>query len=190
MSPWRLRQISHGIRQGALIAYPTDTIWGLGCHPLCWQAISRLQKLKKRPTNKGLIMLSSSIRFCQRYIDEKVFDDHYDRLSSPQDRPVTWVVKAGRQCPAWLSGQQGTIAIRVTDKKLIQQLCGSLQSPLISTSANYSGRPVCRNSLQVHKYFFRHVSHIVEDDERPTKTIQKPQASKVIDLQTNTVLRA
>ena len=189
MSPWRLRQIAYRVARGALIAYPTDTIWGLGCHPLCDKTVLRLQKLKNRPTGKGLILLSSNIEFCRRYIDEETYTIHYDRLSLPQQRPVTWVVAANKKCPRWLTGKNTTIAIRITHKPLINLLCSSMKSPLTSTSANFSGRPTCRNSLLVHQYFHRHVDYILQQDNQHSVTDTQPRASQIRDIQTNKVFR-
>lgn len=189
MSPWRLRHISYRIQQGAIIAYPTDTIWGLGCHPLRQHSINRLQELKKRPAGKGLILLSSSIDFCRRYIDEKTLNNYYDRLSQPLPRPVTWIVKSSERCPAWLTGKNTTIAIRITKKPLINYLCNTIKSPLTSTSANYSGQPTCRNSLKVHQYFHQHVDYILPDLDPHSATPSKPQASQIRDIETNKIFR-
>jgi L-threonylcarbamoyladenylate synthase len=190
MSPWRIRQIAYRIRQGALIAYPTDTIWGLGCHPLCDQTINRLQQLKQRPTGKGLILLSSNIDFCQYYIDEKTLTEHYERLSQPQPTPVTWVVKASKECPQWLTGKSTTIAIRITHKPLIRQLCSVMRSPLTSTSANFSGRPASRNSLQVHRNFQHRVDFILKGFDHHSVHDSRPQASQIRDIHTNKIFRA
>lgn len=190
MSPWRIRQIAYRIQQGALIAYPTDTIWGLGCHPLSQQTILRLQQLKKRPAGKGIILLSSNIDFCRRYIDENIFSKYHDRLSIAQPSPVTWVVKAGQKCPNWLTGKNTTIAIRITDKPLINLLCNSLKSPLTSTSANFSGRPACRNSMLVHKYFHHRADYILQDIEPHSATTAQPRASQIRDIQTNKIFRS
>lgn len=190
MSPWRIRQIAYRIRRGALIAYPTDTIWGLGCHPLCQSTINRLQQLKQRPAGKGLILLSSSIEFCEYYIDEATLSEYFDRLSKPQPTPVTWVVKSSAKCPQWLTGKSTTIAIRITNKPLVQQLCDTIRSPLTSTSANYSGRPASRNGLQVHKNFQHQVDFILDGFNHHSTDGSRPQASQIRDIQTNKVFRA
>lgn len=189
MSPWRLRQISRHIHKGAVFAYPTDTIWGLGCHPLCAQSIQRIHRIKQRPPDKSFILLSSRLEYYRSYIDEDLLESHYERLSTPQPRPVTWIVRASHNCPGWLAGQDGSIAIRITYKPLIKILCDNLQSPVISTSANISGRPACRNSLQVHKYFHAVIDYIIQGFDHRSLTGNNIQASQIRSLQSNKIFR-
>lgn len=185
MSPWRLREISRQINRGAIIAYPTDTIWGLGCNPLSKQAIMRLQHLKRRSANKGLILLSSRLDYLQPYIDPDEYNKYHHHLSVISVEPLTWIVKASRVCPDWLTGNRDTLAIRLTRVKLVNQLCELMHSPLVSTSANISGRSPIRNSLLAHKHFQQSVDFIVEG----FKT-RSTQASRIKDLKTGKILRA
>jgi len=185
MSPWRLRQIALQIRRGGIIAYPTDTIWGFGCHPKSRSAVYRIQQLKQRSRSKGLILLSSSLELCEPYLDPSVLATKYDQLSSPQTRAVTWIVKASTDCPNWLTGQSESIAIRITDKPHIKILCQSIQAPLVSTSANISGRNNARSSLIVHKLFHQSVDNIIEGYDTGSQ-----QASVIRDLHTGNILRA
>lgn len=184
MSPWHLRHIARQIENGALIAYPTDTIWGFGCHPLSFASVRRLQNLKRRPQHKGLLLLSSSLDFCVPYIDDADIQQLSDAVSQPQTRPVTWIVKCSPDCPDWLTGKTDTIAIRITHNPLIKQLCETLRSPLVSTSANISGRPTARNSLLVHKHFRYQVDFIVEGFKTGSC-----QSSEIRNLKTSEILR-
>ncbi len=185
MSPWQLRQIAVKINKGALIAYPTDTIWGFGCHPLRADSVERLQSLKRRSHRKGLILLSSSLDFCAAYIDDSQFRNHYEILARPLSNPVTWLVKARQDCPSSLTGSTGMIAIRITHKPLLAQLCNFLQSPLVSTSANFSGKTTARNSLLVHRHFKSRVDIIIEGF---TTDCQQPSEIRV--LETGEILRS
>ncbi len=185
MSPWRLRQIALRINQGAIIAYPTDTIWGFGCHPLIPSAISRIQHLKRRQPNKGLILLSSTLEFCKPYIDPEVWHDQRERIATAQHKPVTWLVKAQHDCPKWLTGQYDTIAIRITKRSHIHHLCQAIKAPLVSTSANLSGHTTVRSSLLAHKNFQNSVDFIIEGFATAAQ-----QASEIRELSTGKVLRA
>lgn len=184
MSPWRLRQIALQLNHGKVIAYPTDTIWGLGCHPMQLAAVRRIQLIKQRPLRKALILLSSSLDFFQAYADEKLLRQQADSIRKQRSRPVTWVVKAGPHCPSWLTGGSQTIAIRVSNKEPIRQLCEAIRAPLVSTSANISGHPSARNGLIVHKIFHRQVDFIIEGF-----TCDAGKASQIRDLESGKILR-
>lgn len=185
MSPWRLRQIAFQINSGALIAYPSDTLWGFGCHPLSWRTVNRIQSLKQRSPFKGLILLSSDLDLLYPYLDRSELQRRLKTLSQPAVKPVTWIIKASPDCPAWLTGESSSIAIRITDKPLIKQLCKTLQAPLVSTSANISGRATARNSLLVHKHFHSQVDIIIEGFYDVSR-----QASEIRDIQTGKILRS
>ncbi len=184
MSPWHLRQIARKIKQGALIAYPTDTVWGFGCHPLSFQAVQRINLLKQRVNKNGIILLASDIQYFCPYIDEHSFRRHYEKIATQHSTPTTWIIKASAGCPFWLTSNTQTIAIRITDKMLINELCGTLKSPLVSTSANIQGRSTARNGLLIHKNFKSNVDFIIEGFKTGSLA-----ASSIQDLESGKILR-
>lgn len=185
MSPWRTRQVTRKINQGAVFAYPTDTIWGFGCHPLQANAIQRIKTIKSRDSRKGLILLCSNIEFCRYFIDENSFSEYKNLTSQTYSKPVTWIFKASRHCPEWLYGPTATIAIRITNNSLIGNLCDDLTSPLISTSANSAGKTPARNSLLVHKHFRNSLDFIIEGSDTGTHN-----ASEIRDAASGVTIRA
>ncbi|MES9992413.1 MAG: L-threonylcarbamoyladenylate synthase [Candidatus Thiodiazotropha sp.] len=146
--PHHLRQAALLVNGGGIIAYPTEAVYGLGCHPLNPQAVTRLLALKQRPMDKGLILIADSVASLRPYIGD---------LSDPSMRPVvkswpgaaTWLIPAAPNVPYWLTGEHSTLAVRVTDHPIAAALCRASGTPLVSTSANLSGRPPARNPLQV-----------------------------------------
>ncbi|MDJ0880022.1 MAG: L-threonylcarbamoyladenylate synthase [Gammaproteobacteria bacterium] len=185
MSPWRLRQIASAINQGAIIAYPTDTIWGFGCHPRIEKAVTRIKSLKRRPRDKGLILLASSIELFKTYINPDDYYRHLSTLKMPRPRPLTWIVRAHPDCPSWLKARRGTLAIRITDLSHIRILCQGMQAPLVSTSANLSGQPTARNQFNIHKQFQHDVDFVIEGYRVPGR-----QASEIRELDSGKILRA
>lgn len=184
MSPWRLKQIARHLERGALIAYPTDTIWGFGCSPLSPRAVKQLQQLKQRAPNKGLILLSSELAYLKPYIDDITFNLYNSQLTAKTRKPTTWIVKSSEYCPGWLTGYSGKVAIRLTQVPQVKLICQFTQSPLVSTSANISGRPPVRNSLQAHKHFRDSVDYIIEGFNTGSQ-----HASEIRDLKTSKILR-
>ncbi|MBV2095132.1 MAG: threonylcarbamoyl-AMP synthase [Candidatus Thiodiazotropha sp. (ex Codakia orbicularis)] len=145
---WRLRQAAWVVNGGGIVAYPTEAVYGLGCHPLDPLAVTRLLALKQRPMAKGLILIAASLESLRPYIGS---------LSDPAMRPVleswpgaaTWLIKATANVPYWLTGEHSTLAVRVTDHPIAAALCRAAGTPLVSTSANLSSRPPARSALQV-----------------------------------------
>lgn len=159
MSPWALNRFVRAVAHGAVFGYPTDTVWGLGCHPLIAQAVARVLQLKHRAPDKGLILLASNLEQCLPYI--AATDSELEPLTRPAARPTTWLVPASDFCPPWIRGMHPTVAIRITDHPLLEQLCGRLDAPLVSTSANRSGTSTARSALQVRKRFGDQLDFIV-----------------------------
>lgn len=159
MSSWALNRLSQALSAGAVIAYPTDTIWGFGCDPANGASVAHLLRIKQRPVSKGLILLTSDMQYCDPFVELE--PDQRDILLQPCERPTTWLVPASAHCPWWIRGEHETVAIRITNHPLLQFLCERLQTPLVSTSANRAGQPNARNALQVHRQFADELDYIV-----------------------------
>jgi L-threonylcarbamoyladenylate synthase len=161
MSPWAINRLSHQIELGAVIAYPGDTIWGFGCHPLLEDSVERILHIKQRSASKGLILLSSDLDFCLPYISRDLSTNDIALLKQPQTQPTTWLITASHNCPDWLCGGFSTIAIRVTNHPFIEAICTELESPIVSTSANLSGKTTIRNAIQARRLFANQLDHII-----------------------------
>ena len=159
MSPWALNRFVHAVSQGAIFGYPTDTIWGFGCHPLIASSVARILQIKNRGADKGLILLSSRLEYCADYVG--LDTEQLQPVLSTTNHPTTWLVPASENCPAWIRGNNSTVAIRITDHPLLDFLCGRLEAPIVSTSANRSGKATARNSLQMRKQFGDELDFIV-----------------------------
>ncbi|MCG6200723.1 Sua5/YciO/YrdC/YwlC family protein [Psychromonas antarctica] len=137
-----------------VIAYPTESVFGLGCDPDCDRAIVNLLKLKKRPVHKGLILIAANINQLDNYVDlSSLNDNQFATIQKTWPGPVTWVVPANKNLSALISGDFSSVAVRVTAHPTVQQLCLAFAKPIISTSANLSGFAPCVNSRQVADMF-------------------------------------
>ncbi len=146
--PWHLRLAREVIHAGGLIAYPTEAVFGLGCHPLDGDAVSRLLKLKQRPAEKGLILIADRPEALLPYLGE-IPKPAWQRVLQSWPGPNTWVVPASDETPIWLTGKHDSIAVRVTRHPVAAALCRVAATPLVSTSANLSQHPPALNPLQV-----------------------------------------
>lgn len=185
MSPWQINRLGKAVQRGAVFAYPTDTIWGFGCHPLHAPAVHRILQIKQRPVNKGLILLASELSQLRPYLKNNLTNKEINRLKSVTDQPTTWLVEANDDCPNWLRGQFPTIAVRLTNHPFVQHLCKTIQAPLVSTSANRSGCPTIRNAIQARRQFGAELDFIVEGFN-PGRT----KASQIKSLADHQIIRA
>ena len=148
---WRVLEAAREIRAGAVIAYPTEAVWGLGCDPWNEEAVDRLLAIKNRSVDKGLILVADNIRQFD-FLFEDFPDTWVERMASTWPGPNTWLVPHQDLLPEWVTGVHDTVALRVSDHPLVRDLCAEV-GPLISTSANPQGRPAARTRIRVEQYF-------------------------------------
>jgi L-threonylcarbamoyladenylate synthase len=128
------------LRGGGIILYPTDTIWGIGCDATNEKAIERIYKLKKRSDNKAMIALVTEERDVMQCVanpDSRVFE-YLEQVT----KPTTVVYKGAIGLAENIVGKDGSIAIRICSDIFCRHLIKRFRKPLVSTSANISGRPV------------------------------------------------
>lgn len=146
--------VLNALNQQQVIAYPTEAVFGLGCDPDSEQAVEALLALKKRPKDKGLILIADNYQQLLPYIDDSVLtEEQLQHIWSFWPGPVTWVMPARQSTPEWLTGRFTSLAVRVSDHPMVKQLCQQFGKPLVSTSANLNGQPPCRLSEEVRLQF-------------------------------------
>lgn len=150
MTCWHLRQAARQLWLGGIVAYPTEAVYGLGCDPFNEHAVQRLLDLKQRPASKGLILLASDFAQIEPCLD--LTPAMRKRMLATWPGPTTWIAPASPELPDWLV-INGTVAVRVTAHPLAAALSRAFAGPIISTSANPSGRRPARNPLTVLRYF-------------------------------------
>jgi len=123
------------LKEGKILAYPTEAVYGLGCDPFNQQAVEKLLALKQRNVAKGLIILIADWSQLESLV-KPIPDELLERVRPTWPGPVTWVFPKADTIPEWLSGNHSTIAIRMTSHPIARELC--VDGPLISTSANLS----------------------------------------------------
>ena len=138
------------IAQGAVLAYPTEAVYGLGCDPFNKNAVYRLLALKQRPVSKGLILLIADWHQLDALI-EPVSEAAMASVRLTWPGPVTWVFPKKSTLPAWLTGAHETIAIRMTAHPVAKALC--FNEPIVSTSANQSGKEPIREVRELSHQF-------------------------------------
>jgi len=151
-SSLRLRLAARQMRQGRIVAYPTEAVWGLGCDPLNERAVEALVALKGRSKAKGLILIAADFEQIEPLLQIPSLEIRQQILES-WPGPVTWIVPAAASVPGWLKGKRGTLAVRVTAHPISSALCRAFGRPIVSTSANPSGARPARTLLKTRMYF-------------------------------------
>ena len=171
------------LKQGGILAYPTEAVWGLGCDPFNQHAVLKLLALKQRPMAKGLILIAASVAQIESYL----------QLLRPQERqqvldswpsPTTWVVPVSLDFPEWIRGEHLSVAIRVSAHPPVQALCSAFGGAIISTSANITGQPTALTAEQIVTIFADGIDYIL-----PASLGGQKNPSQIRDARTGAVLR-
>lgn len=150
------RRIAAHLKRGGLIAYPTESCYGLGCDPRNRNAVLKLLRLKQRPQNKGLILIASHYHQVARYLKALTLDEQ-EKLRRDGAQAITYLMPAKPSCPHWLRGAHDTLAVRFSAHRQAVALCKSLDMALVSTSANRSGQRPAKTYAQCQRLFGRKV---------------------------------
>ncbi|MEY1660602.1 L-threonylcarbamoyladenylate synthase [Alcanivorax sp. REN37] len=178
-----LPSVARWVRDGGVVAYPTEAVYGLGCDPLCEAAVLRILALKQRPVEKGLILLAGSVEQLLPFIDVSTAEQA--RMAARWPGPVSWVVPASARVPAWVRGAHTTVAVRVSGHPLARELALAAGTPLVSTSANLAGQPSLRDADSVLQQLGDGLDAVLGGECDSTA---KP--STIVDLHTGAVLRS
>ena len=138
-------EAAHCLKNGQLIAYPTEAVFGLGCDPRNEKSVRTLLSLKQRPASAGLILIGSSFEQFAPWV-EQVPAEQLQTAESTWPGPVTWLFPRANDVPDYVAGHHDTIAVRITSHKTSRELCQAFGSALISTSANHTAAMPARSA--------------------------------------------
>lgn len=176
------------LMQGEVIGYPTEAVWGLGCDPFQQDAFAKILTLKKRPIEKGVILLSDCIEriepllvLLDPIIRDQVIDSWQQKTT--QQRATTWLLPVTSAIPHWIYGDHNRVAIRVTQHPLCQQLCQRFDQMIVSTSANPAGAAPAK-TLQETQLYFPDLALLAG------QLGDSPEPSRILDAVTGQVIRA
>ena len=168
-----LQTATAALRNGDVVAYPTEAVYGLGCDPQNHAAFERLFALKQRPPTQGVLLIAADFAQAEKYIDlARVPADALARVRASWPGPHTWIFPRAAEIPAWIAGSHAGIALRVTAHPLATALCHAFGGALVSTSANRHGESPARTADEVRAAFGNELGYILDGAvgglERPT----------------------
>ncbi|HOI26640.1 MAG TPA: L-threonylcarbamoyladenylate synthase [Paludibacteraceae bacterium] len=172
------------LKEGGVILYPTDTIWGLGCDATNEKAVKKTFEIKKREDSKSMLVLTDSAAKVERLVND-VPAIAWD-LIDLSDKPLTIIYSNAKNMAPNLIAADGSVGIRVTKEEFSKKLCEKFRSPIVSTSANISGQPSPANFQEISEEIKNAVDYIVsfrQDDK------SKAKPSSIIQLEAGGVVK-
>ncbi len=146
------RALRQHLHAGGLVAYPTESCYGLGCDPCNRDAVKSILRLKKRPQAKGVILIAADFKQLRPYV-KSLTSAQLQKVHGTWPGPHTWLVPKSVDCPVWLTGKHEKIAVRLTAHQPAATLCQGLGMALVSTSANISGGKAVRSARECQRQF-------------------------------------
>ncbi|AMN50752.1 MULTISPECIES: Sua5/YciO/YrdC/YwlC family protein [unclassified Psychrobacter] len=196
-------QAAKWLKEGQLLAYPTESVWGIGCDAYDEAAVQRILNIKQRPQAKGMIVITDS---AERLIPllEALEDDQREQVINSwqtdnntdytqEQQAHTWLLPIpstlATSIPPWITGQHQTVAVRVIAHPIIRQLCQQMVSAhnpfglLVSTSCNPSGQPPAMSFTDAYAYFGEQISYL------KAETLGYTLPSQICDATTGLIVR-
>lgn len=164
------------LRNGGIILYPTDTVWGIGCDATNEKAIQKIYTIKRRSEKKSMIVLVAEEHHILRYVaapDPIIFD-----FLENQNRPTTLIFEGAVGLPQNLIAEDGSVAIRIVKEPFCRHLIKRLGKPIVSTSANISGANAPQIFFHISKEIIDGVDYAVQYRREESKVAQPSQIIK------------
>ena len=157
------------LREGGIILYPTDTVWGLGCDATNAEAVDRIYRLKRSENKKSMLVLCASADRVVRYVNRapgSAFE-----VMEMATSPLTLILPGATGVAANLIPDEGTLGIRVPDHEFCRRMLRALQRPVVSTSANISGEATPAGLQEVSREIIDGVDFVVNPrfEGKPTR---------------------
>lgn len=147
------------LKQGGIILYPTDTVWGLGCDASNVEAVKKIFKIKQREDSKALICLVADDRMLKKYV-KKIPEAAYS-IFDISEQPITIIYDEPQNLAENLIAEDNTIAIRIPDHEFCFQLLRRFNGAIVSTSANISGQPTPQSFKEISSEVLKGVDYVV-----------------------------
>ena len=172
------------LKNGGLILYPTDTIWGIGCDATNEAAVKKIYQLKQRSDSKSMLISLNNINFIRSYADD-VPEVALD-IVEISEKPVTIIYSNAKNLAKNLIAEDGSIGIRITQEEFTDKLLQKFRKPIVSTSANISGEKSAINFEDISEKIKENVDYIVKYNQTK-QMLQTP--SSIIKISSNNEIK-
>jgi len=171
------------LKQGGIILYPTDTVWGIGCDATNYEAVEKIYKLKARQDSKSLICLVSDFKMLNQYIQE-IPEIAYDLLKHAT-KPTTVIYDRPLHVSKNLISKNNSLGVRVVRESFAGLLVKKFKKPIVSTSANISGKITPKSFKEIQEEIIKGVDYVVnlpnvKSSKKPSSIIKLSNDGKVL----------
>ncbi len=172
-STWSAEDLLNAVevlRQGGVILYPTDTIWGIGCDATNREAVEKVYRIKDRPSGKSMLILVSDIAMAEKYTQDT--PDLIWQVMNEALEPLTLIFPHARNLAPNLPAADGSIGIRMPRDRFCQELIHKFGKPIVSSSANPSTEAPPQLYMDISAEIIELVDYVVQwrqDDYQPGK---------------------
>lgn len=175
------------LQDGGIILYPTDTVWGIGCDATNREAVKKIFKLKQREDAKSMLVLVGSEGQLQQVV-ENVPETAWMLLDSAVN-PITIIYDRPINIADNLKAEDGSVGIRITNELFSKSLCQKLRRPIVSTSANITGKKTPTNFSEISEEIINGVDYVVRFRQQDTSKKQPSNIVKISDSEIIKVIR-
>ena len=183
-----LREAVRVMREGGVILYPTDTVWGIGCDATNEAAVRRIYDIKRRSDAKSMLVLLDGAGKLQGYVDVPAAAQQLLEVSEGQ-RPMTIIYPHAHNLAPNLLAEDGSVGIRITEEIFSKSLCEQLHKPIVSTSANISGEATAKNFKQISPEIIKSVDYVCLYRRNDTEEHKPSSIIKVNEDNTFNIIR-
>jgi len=174
----RIDETIEVLKNGGTILYPTDTIWGIGCDATDEAACQKILDIKNRPNEKSFIVLIDSVAMLEKYVPE--FHSVCYDLIDLSEKPLTIIYPSANDLAKTVLAADGSVGIRITKDPICLKLIRSIRKPIVSTSANVSGKANPTTFNEIDEQIKSKVDAVLED--RMQEKMTTPSQIIKIDL--------
>ena len=169
---YKKEELNNILKNGGVIVFVTDTVWGIGCLPDNEQAVNKIYEIKGRDRSKPLILMSNNIKYLKPFVDE-IPPTAKNLISRFFPGALTLVLKKSPKTPDFITSGFDTVGIRIPDNKTFQKICEDIEEHVLATtSANLSGQPSAKNYEEAVEFIGKYVELVIEDDGDSAKGLE------------------
>ena len=147
------------VKEGGIILYPTDTVWGIGCDATNAEAVAKIYKLKKRVESQNMIVLMNGDRMMHHVFTE--IPEVAWQIIELSENPTTLILDKPKNVATNLIATDNTLGIRIVKEPFCFKLLERMKKPLVSTSANISGKPAPKSFKEINPEILKGVDYVV-----------------------------
>ena len=163
--PRLIRRVVEVLRDGGVVAYPTDTVYGIGCDIFNKKAIKKVHQIKRQPQTKPFSFICPGLTELSRYA--RVTNYAYKTLRRLLPGPYTFILEGSREVPKMMLSRRKTAGIRVPDHPICLALVQELGHPIISTSATDTEGNILNSAWEIDQALGHQLDLVVDGGPVP-----------------------